>query len=106
MLLTKALSQAPSRAAFLMTGESKCETVIAAKKAGANSYIVKPFSAQTLKVKIEAAFAIRTAPLPERHQAVASSQSPQSSEAEAFVATSTSTAATRLKVEGRFTGSL
>jgi len=28
--------------------------VIAAKKAGVNNYIVKPFNAQTLKAKIEA----------------------------------------------------
>ena len=31
--------------------------VIAAKKAGVNSYIVKPFNSQTLKTKIEAVFA-------------------------------------------------
>jgi two-component system, chemotaxis family, chemotaxis protein CheY len=94
------------RTPFLMIGESKSETVIAAKKAGVNSYIVKPFSAQTLKAKIEAAFATRTAPLRERRQALTSSQSPQSSEAEAVVATPTSSAATRLKVDGLFTGSL
>ena len=33
------------------------ENVIAAKKAGVNNYIVKPFNAQTLKTKIEAVFA-------------------------------------------------
>jgi len=31
--------------------------LIAAKKAGVNNYIVKPFNAQTLQNKIEAVFA-------------------------------------------------
>ncbi len=30
----------------MMTAESKTENVIAAKKAGVNNYIVKPFNAQ------------------------------------------------------------
>ena len=39
---------------FLMvTAESKTENVLAAKKAGVDSYIVKPFNAQTLKGKLE-----------------------------------------------------
>ena len=38
---------------IMVTAESKTENVIAAKKAGANNYIVKPFNAQTLKTKIE-----------------------------------------------------
>ena len=47
-----------SRTPFIMvTAESKTENVIAAKKAGVNNYIVKPFNAQTLKTKIEAVFA-------------------------------------------------
>src|SRR5215211_4991135 len=47
-----------SRTPFIMvTAESKTETVIAAKKAGVNNYIVKPFNAQTLQNKIEAVFA-------------------------------------------------
>jgi two-component system, chemotaxis family, chemotaxis protein CheY len=55
------------RTPFIMvTAESKTENVIAAKKAGVNNYIVKPFNAQTLKSKIESVFATRTAPLPER----------------------------------------
>ena len=37
--------------------KSKTENVIAARKAGVNNYIVKPFNAQTLKAKIEAVFA-------------------------------------------------
>ena len=39
---------------IMVTAESKTENVIAAKKAGVNNYIVKPFNAQTLKTKIEA----------------------------------------------------
>ena len=42
---------------ILVTAESKTENVIAAKQAGVNNYIVKPFNAQTLKTKIEAVFA-------------------------------------------------
>ena len=48
------LSQIPF---IMITAESKTENVIAAKKAGVNNYIVKPFNAQTLKAKIEAVFA-------------------------------------------------
>ncbi len=42
---------------IMVTAVSKTENVIAAKKAGVNNYIVKPFNAQTLKTKIEAVFA-------------------------------------------------
>jgi two-component system chemotaxis response regulator CheY len=46
-----------SRTPFIMvTAESKTDNVIAAKKAGVNNYIVKPFNAATLKSKIEAIF--------------------------------------------------
>lgn len=46
-----------SRTPFIMvTAESKTENVIAAKKAGVNNYIVKPFNAATLKSKIDAVF--------------------------------------------------
>ena len=41
---------------IMVTAESKTENVIAAKKAGVNNYIVKPFNAQTLKTKIDAVF--------------------------------------------------
>ena len=41
---------------IMVTAESKTENVIAAKKAGVNNYIVKPFNAETLKSKIEAVF--------------------------------------------------
>ncbi len=44
---------------IMVTAESKTENVIAARKAGVNNYIVKPFNAQTLKAKIEAVFAPR-----------------------------------------------
>jgi two-component system chemotaxis response regulator CheY len=44
-----------SRTPFIMvTAESKTDNVIAAKKAGVNNYIVKPFNAATLKAKIDA----------------------------------------------------
>tara|TARA_B100001989_G_scaffold252549_1_gene235021 strand:- start:6686 stop:7075 length:390 start_codon:yes stop_codon:yes gene_type:complete len=37
---------------IMVTAESKTENVVAAKKAGVNNYIVKPFNAETLKTKI------------------------------------------------------
>jgi two-component system chemotaxis response regulator CheY len=43
---------------IMVTAESKTENVIAAKQAGVNNYIVKPFNAQTLKSKIDAVFAL------------------------------------------------
>ena len=50
-------SPASARTPFIMiTAESKTDNVIAAKKAGVNNYIVKPFNAQTLKAKIDAVF--------------------------------------------------
>jgi two-component system, chemotaxis family, chemotaxis protein CheY len=52
---------------IMMAAESKTENVIAAKKAGVDQYIVKPFNAQTLKDKIESVFAARTAALTEPH---------------------------------------
>jgi two-component system, chemotaxis family, chemotaxis protein CheY len=42
---------------IMVTAESKTENVIAAKKAGVDNYIVKPFNAQTLQHKIAAVFA-------------------------------------------------
>jgi two-component system chemotaxis response regulator CheY len=41
---------------IMVTAESKTENVIAAKKAGVDNYIVKPFNAQTLQHKIAALF--------------------------------------------------
>jgi two-component system chemotaxis response regulator CheY len=37
---------------IMITAESKTENVIAAKQAGVNNYIVKPFNAATLKTKL------------------------------------------------------
>ncbi|MCC7345982.1 MAG: response regulator, partial [Variibacter sp.] len=57
--LLKEVRAAPAltKTPFIMvTAESKTENVIAAKKAGVNNYIVKPFNAQTLKTKIDAVF--------------------------------------------------
>ena len=44
-----------SKVPFIMvTAENKVENVMAARQAGVNNYIVKPFSAETLKSKIAA----------------------------------------------------
>ena len=48
---TEALKATPF---IMITAESKTENVIAAKKAGVNNYIVKPFNAETLKSKVKA----------------------------------------------------
>lgn len=40
----------------MITAESKTDNVIAAKQAGVNNYIVKPFNAETLKGKLKAVF--------------------------------------------------
>ena len=47
---------------IVVTAESRRDHVIAAKEAGANNYIVKPFSAQTLKAKIEAVLVEKAEP--------------------------------------------
>jgi two-component system, chemotaxis family, chemotaxis protein CheY len=49
---------------IMVTAESKTDNVIAARKAGANNYIVKPFNAQTLRAKIETVFTEAAAPAP------------------------------------------
>jgi two-component system chemotaxis response regulator CheY len=41
---------------ILMTADLKPEHVIAARKAGASGYILKPFTADALKLKIDACF--------------------------------------------------
>lgn len=46
---------------IMVTAESKTENVIAAKKAGVDNYIVKPFNAATLQSKIETVLAARKA---------------------------------------------
>ena len=38
---------------IMVTAESKTENVVAAKQAGVNNYIVKPFNAETLKTKMQ-----------------------------------------------------
>ena len=44
---------------IMVTGDAKVDNVIAAKKAGVDNYIVKPFNVQALKDKIEASLAFR-----------------------------------------------
>ena len=39
---------------IMVTAESKTENVVAAKRAGVNNYIVKPFNAGTLEAKMSA----------------------------------------------------
>jgi len=41
---------------LMVTAESKREQIVAAAQAGINGYIVKPFTAQTLKEKLEKIF--------------------------------------------------
>ncbi len=43
---------------IMVTAEAKTENVVAAKKAGVNNYIVKPFNAETLRTKISAVFGV------------------------------------------------
>lgn len=65
-LLTKVrdnprISQTPF---IMVTAEAKTEHVIAAKKAGVNDYVLKPFNAQTLKGKIDHVFGQAASPQP------------------------------------------
>ena len=41
----------------MVTAESKVENIVVAKQAGVSNYVVKPFSAETLRSKIDAVFA-------------------------------------------------
>jgi two-component system chemotaxis response regulator CheY len=41
---------------IMITGNNQPENVIAAKKAGVSSYVVKPFNATTLKQRLESVF--------------------------------------------------
>lgn len=54
-----ALAQTPF---IMVTPETKTENVIAAKQAGVDGYILKPFNARTLKNKIQAVFSELEAP--------------------------------------------
>lgn len=42
---------------ILVTAESKPDNVVAAKKAGVNDYLIKPFNEKVLKEKIDKALA-------------------------------------------------
>jgi len=42
---------------IMLTAESKTDHVVAARRAGVDTYILKPFTPQTLKAKIESALA-------------------------------------------------
>jgi len=46
---------------IMMTAEANTEKVIAARKAGVDNYIIKPFDAATLKAKINSVLAARNA---------------------------------------------
>lgn len=46
--------QNPKVPFIMITAESKTENVVAAKQAGVDNYIVKPFNAATLKTKLTA----------------------------------------------------
>ncbi len=51
--LLKEVRGAGDKVPFIMvTAESKTENVLAAREAGVNNYIVKPFNADTLKTKL------------------------------------------------------
>lgn len=56
-LLTHIRRELPDLRFIMVTSESKTEHVLAARRAGVDHYIVKPFNAQTLRSKIEAACA-------------------------------------------------
>jgi two-component system chemotaxis response regulator CheY len=46
---------------IMITAESKTDNVVAARKAGVNNYIVKPFNAAMLKAKMDAIFSAQAA---------------------------------------------
>lgn len=58
----RATANATQKVPFIMvTAENKMENIVAAKQAGVNNYIVKPFSAETLRSKIESVMGARHA---------------------------------------------
>jgi two-component system, chemotaxis family, chemotaxis protein CheY len=62
--LLKAVRADPALAklpVLLVTAEAKREQIVEAAQAGVNGYVVKPFTAQTLKEKIEKILAARAA---------------------------------------------
>jgi two-component system chemotaxis response regulator CheY len=46
---------------IMVTAESKTDNVVAARKAGVNNYIIKPFNAAMLKAKMDAIFSAAAA---------------------------------------------
>lgn len=59
--LLKSLRALGNNIPFIMvTAESKVENIVAAKQAGVNNYIVKPFSSDILKAKIETVMGAKT----------------------------------------------
>ncbi len=55
LLKTVRADEALKAVPFIMvTAESKVENVVAARQAGVNNYIIKPFSAAVLKAKLKA----------------------------------------------------
>lgn len=81
---------------IMVTSESRTENVIAARKAGVDGYIVKPFDPAMLKAKIEVVFTTRSCLLPGRKSGTA----PQALNATPAVD------ATHLKFPGRFTSNI
>jgi two-component system chemotaxis response regulator CheY len=62
--LLKAVRADPQMAkmpVLLLTAEAKREQIVEAAQAGVNGYVVKPFTAQTLKEKIDKIMAARAA---------------------------------------------
>jgi len=62
--LLRAVRANPATAAtkfIMITAESATENVIAAKRAGVNNYIIKPFTSEILQGKIESVFEQRVA---------------------------------------------
>lgn len=62
--LLKAVRADPKTAkmpVLLLTAEAKREQIVEAAQAGVNGYVVKPFTAQTLKEKIDKILAARAA---------------------------------------------
>jgi two-component system chemotaxis response regulator CheY len=62
--LLKAVRSDPKLArlpVLLVTAEAKREQIVEAAQAGVSGYVVKPFTAQTLKAKIEKILATRDA---------------------------------------------
>ena len=55
------LAHVPGTRSLLVTAEAKREQIVEAARAGVNGYVIKPFTAQVLKEKIEKILASREA---------------------------------------------